>query len=273
MTILDNKTESLHDESAHDKFTFSTEISESKLHDARMLSSTTSQAETTSDSDQCSVRTQITNSQANTPATDIIIDPPPFYDVCDDDNDDDGNGRRTSCNASVSRPSFLDLSAPQGKPHFQFCSVDSDGEYPGDENVILAEAERGRLTEPSYDDDRSVRILSSDEHDNDLPSEPASMPPMLSSTSSTSTAAFSYKNPAYQSANPACGSAVSDPAVPKSKATHSSDQDIPGNYVILYLLVAFILHAYEKPGGSTRSFTSINESGLNLLACFLAHGR
>lgn len=185
--------------------------------------STASQAET-SDSDQCSIRTQITNSQANTPATDII-DPPPFYDVCDEPTGDDPTGR--SSNGTAARPSFLDLSAPQGKPHFQFCSVDSDSEYPED-GVILAEAERGRLAEPSYDDDRSVMILSSDEHDNDLPSEPASMPPVLSSTSSTSTAAFSYKNPAYQSANPACGTS-SDPAGAKSKATHSSDQDIPGN--------------------------------------------
>lgn len=184
-------------------------------------SSTASQAETTSDSDQCSVRTQITNSQANTPATDII-DPPPLYD------------ESQLANNAVARPRFLDLSAPQGKPHFQFCSVDSDGEYPGDD-VILAEAERGRLAEPSYDDDRNVTVLSSDEHDNDLPSEPASMPPMLSSTSSTSTVAFSYKNPAYQSANPACGSAGSDPAGTKSKATHSSDQDIPGNCFTLCL--------------------------------------
>lgn len=182
--------------------------------------STASQAET-SDSDQCSVRTQITNSQTNTPATDII-DPPPLYDVCDEP---DCDSSRLS-NGSAARPSFLDLSAPQGKPHFQFCSVDSDGDYPGD--VILAEAECGRLAEPSYDNDRSVTVLSSDEHDNDLPSEPASMPPMLSSTSSTSTAAFSYKNPAYQSANPACG-ASSDPPGQKSKATHSSDQDIPGD--------------------------------------------
>lgn len=221
-------------------------MSKDKFHDvARTSSSTGSQAETTSDSDQCSVRTQITNSQANTPATDIIIDPPALYIACDDD--DDGTGSRaTSYNASASRPSFLDLSAPQGKPHFQFCSVDSDGEYPADGDVILAEAERSRLAEPSYDDDRSVTVLSSDEHDNDLPSEPASMPPVLSSTSSTSTAAFSYKNPAYQSANPACGGAVSDPAAPKSKATHSSDQDIPGNYVILCSV--FSLLSFCAPG-------------------------
>jgi len=201
-----------------------------------MTSSTASQAETASDSDQCSVRTQITNSQANTPGADII-DPPPLYVICDDDDDE---SKSNNNNASAARPRFLDLSAPQGKPHFQFCSVDSDGEYPGDSDVILAEAERGRLAEPSYSNDRSVTMLSSDEHDNDLPSEPASMPLILSSTSSTSTAAFSYKNPAYQSANPACGGAASDPTGSKSKITHSSDQDIPGNYLKLYLLADFV---------------------------------
>jgi hypothetical protein len=253
MAILDDNTESLHDQCAHDKFTFSTEISEGKLYDVRTSSSTISQAETTSDSDQCSVRTQITNSQANTPATDIIIDPPPLYDVCDGDDGDGGTSGMISCNATAARPSFLDLSAPQGKPHFQFCSVDSEGEYTGDGNVILAEAERGRLAEPSYDDDRNVTVLSSDEHDNDLPSEPASMPPVLSSTSSTSTAAFSYKNPAYQSANPACGGAASDPAVPKSKATHSSDQDIPGNYIILCGVFSSLLFCtLGKPDESMR---------------------
>ncbi|XP_011060828.1 PREDICTED: uncharacterized protein LOC105149832 isoform X2 [Acromyrmex echinatior] len=193
------------------------EIPESKLHDVQTTSSTASQAETTSDSDQCSVRTQITNSQANTPATDII-DPPPLYDIyCDVDDES-----KTTSNNAAARPRFLDLSAPQG-----------------DGDVILAEAECGRLAEPSYDDDRSVTVLSSDEHDNDLPSEPASMPPVLSSTSSTSTAAFSYKNPAYQSANPACGSAGSDPAGTKSKATYSSDQDIPGKVL-----------GTDDPGGS-----------------------
>lgn len=208
------------------------ETPETKLRDVQTTSSTASQAETTSDSDQCSVRTQITNSQANTPATDII-DPPALYVICDDDES------KPASNNAANRPRFLDLSAPQGKPHFQFCSVDSDSEYPADDDVILAEAERGRLAEPSYDDDRSVTVLSSDEHDNDLPTEPASMPPVLSSTSSTSTVAFSYKNPAYQSANPACGSAGSDPAGTKSKATHSSDQDIPGKIL-----------GTDDPGGS-----------------------
>ncbi|XP_072765908.1 uncharacterized protein [Anoplolepis gracilipes] len=213
------------------------ETPESKMHDVQTTSSTASQAETASDSDQCSVKTQITNSQANTPATDII-DPPPLYDIYND-IDDDELSKPTSNNAAAARPSFLDLSAPQGKPHFQFCSVDSDCEYPGDGDVIFAEAERGRLAEPNYDNDRNVTVMSSDEHDNDLPSEPASMPPMLSSTSSTSTAAFSYKNPAYQSANPACGSADPTGGQSKNKTTHSSDQDIPGKVL-----------GTDDPGGS-----------------------
>ncbi|CAK9829928.1 Tyrosine-protein phosphatase non-receptor type 13 [Anthophora retusa] len=194
-------------------------------HPSVHTTSTASQAET-SDSDQCSIRTQITNSQPNTPGTDII-DPPPLYDVCDS----------SDSSKTPTRPSFLDLSAPQGKPHFQFCSLDSDLEYPGSEDMIVGEDElRNKATETDYER-REANMLSSDEHDNDLPSEPASMPPVLSSTCSSSTAAFSYKNPAYQSANPACGAGID--ATAKNKATHSSDQDIPGK----------ILGA-EDPGGS-----------------------
>lgn len=181
-------------------------------HSGVQTTSTASQAET-SDSDQCSIRTQITNSQPNTPGTDII-DPPPLYDVCDS----------SDSSKAPARPSFLDLSAPQGKPHFQFCSLDSDLEYPGGEPII-GEDEVNDGTGLDYER-RTINALSSDEHDNDLPSEPASMPPVLSSASSSSTTAFSYKNPAYQSANPACGAGIDTAA--KNKATHSSDQDIPG---------------------------------------------
>ncbi|XP_029039327.2 uncharacterized protein LOC114874315 isoform X1 [Osmia bicornis bicornis] len=192
-------------------------------HSGVQTTSTASQAET-SDSDQCSIRTQITNSQPNTPGTDII-DPPPLYDVCDS----------SDSSKAPARPSFLDLSAPQGKPHFQFCSLDSDLEYPGGEPII-GEDEVNNGTTVDYQR-RTINALSSDEHDNDLPSEPASMPPVLSSASSSSATAFSYKNPAYQSANPACGAGIDTTA--KNKATHSSDQDIPGK----------ILGA-EDPGGS-----------------------
>lgn len=179
-------------------------------HPSVQTTSTGSQAET-SDSDQCSIRTQITNSQPNTPGTDII-DPPPLYDVCDSSD---------SSSRQPSRPSFLDLSAPQGKPHFQFCSLDSDTEYPEGDGIV--EDERNGVVEVDRQR-RGGNGLSSDEHDNALPSEPASMPPVL--TVSGSAAAFSYKNPAYQSANPACG--VSIDSGSKNKTTHSSDQDIPG---------------------------------------------
>ncbi|XP_033338265.2 uncharacterized protein LOC117227272 isoform X3 [Megalopta genalis] len=181
-------------------------------HSSVHTTSTASQAET-SDSDQCSIRTQITNSQPNTPGTDII-DPPPLYDVCDS----------SDSSKTPARPSFLDLTAPQGKPHFQFCSLDSDLEYPGGDGIAAADDQA--VTTPADYERRHANILCSDDHDNNLPSEPASMPPVLSSTSSSSTAAFSYKNPAYQSANPACGAGIDTAA--KNKATHSSDQDIPG---------------------------------------------
>ncbi|XP_012343260.1 tyrosine-protein phosphatase non-receptor type 13 isoform X2 [Apis florea] len=197
-------------------------------HPSVHTTSTASQAET-SDSDQCSIRTQITNSQPNTPGTDII-DPPPLYDVCDS----------SDSSKTPARPSFLDLSAPQGKPHFQFCNLDSDLDYPGVGDAIIIEDELRTSTASDGDYERiePSSVLSSNEHDNDLPSEPASMPPLLSSTSSSSNAAFSYKNPAYQSANPACGAGI-DAAVTKNKATHSSDQDIPGKIL-----------GVEDPGGS-----------------------
>lgn len=192
-------------------------------HPSVHTTSTASQAET-SDSDQCSIRTQITNSQPNTPGTDII-DPPPLYDVCDSNDS----------SKTPARPSFLDLSAPQGKPHFQFCNLDSDLDYPGVGDAIIIEDELRTSTTSDGDYERiePSSVLSSNEHDNDLPSEPASMPPVLSSTSSSSNAAFSYKNPAYQSANPACG-AGTDTSVTKNKATHSSDQDIPGSSIFHY---------------------------------------
>lgn len=69
-------------------------------------------------------------------------------------------------------------------------------------------------------------------YDSNLPTEPASMPPLtnLSSTSSTSTA-FSYRNPAYQSAHPSCYMTNNQNSMRKSledTTEHASDQDIPG---------------------------------------------
>ncbi|XP_066998955.2 tyrosine-protein phosphatase non-receptor type 13 isoform X2 [Anabrus simplex] len=60
------------------------------------------------------------------------------------------------------------------------------------------------------------------------PTEPVSMPPLtnLSSTSSTSTA-FSYRNPAYQSAHPGHSTTLHD-GMKKGSDERASDQDIPG---------------------------------------------
>ncbi|XP_043462326.1 uncharacterized protein LOC122498592 [Leptopilina heterotoma] len=160
----------------------------------------------TSESDQCSIKTQITNSQVNTPSDDIIIDPPLFYDVDSYDS------------LKISRPSFLDLSAPQDKPNFQF-------------NI---KSESKSTNRAGGDNNNSLNIdgLSCDELDGNLPSEPASMPP-VSTTNNDAT--FSHKNPAYQSANPS--SNTKD--ITKSKVSHSSDQDIPGK-----------VFGNEDPGGS-----------------------
>lgn len=156
-----------------------------------------------------------TNSQADTPSNDII-DPPPLYDVCDS----------SDSSKIASRPSFLDLSAPPEKPHFQF-SLESDSDYTGP--IIVTESDSNLTVECDYDDDRArdEPLRSNDVHDNDLPTEPASMPPLLSTTRTTS-GVFSYKNPAYQSANPTCGG-IDNSA--KNKAAHSSDQDIPGEFL------------------------------------------
>lgn len=178
----------------------------------------TSQADT-SDSDQCSIKTQITNSQPNTPATEII-DPPPFYDVLE-----------SSDSSRPTRPNFLDLSGPQDKPHFQF-SVESDSDCTGslEGHLMMAVGDSNLATDCDAEELPHEITQSSGnrlEPDNDPPLEPASMPPVLSSANATSNA-FSYKNPAYQSANPACGG--SDVAS-RNKTTHSSDQDIPGEKI------------------------------------------
>ncbi|OXU24941.1 hypothetical protein TSAR_010838 [Trichomalopsis sarcophagae] len=184
-----------------------------------------SQSQETSDSDQCSIKTQLTNSQPETPANDII-DPPALYVVCDSS---DSSGIRIQ--QQQPRPSYLDLQAPpsDSKPRFQY-SFDSDGsENAGP--VIVTDSDNS-----NFRDDRTALGLSSDEHDTALPNEPVSMPPQLSSTSSTSTA-FSYKNPAYQSANPSCG--LNLPTDDKAKISHSSEQDIPGKIM-----------GADDPGGS-----------------------
>ncbi|XP_015109017.1 uncharacterized protein LOC107035897 isoform X2 [Diachasma alloeum] len=170
--------------------------------------STGSQVDT-SDSDQCSIKTQI--AKGSTP--DDIIDPPALYDASD--SFDSGK---------PSRPNFLNLGGPLEKPNYQF-SLESERE----ETIIIPEGSKNPI---DYIEELHRDITQ----DNSLPSEPVSMPPIMSSIR-TNSEAFSYKNPAYQSANPTCGGGDNGSA--KSKIVHSSDQDIPGKVL-----------SGENPGGS-----------------------
>lgn len=88
-----------------------------------------------------------------------------------------------------------------------------------------------------YHDD--YRRELNDIQDSDLPSEPASMPPIMALRNNSG--AFSYKNPAYQSANPTCGGTDNGT---KSKIGHLSDQDIPGNYSFNNYFLQLILIMY-----------------------------
>ncbi|XP_011309142.1 uncharacterized protein [Fopius arisanus] len=168
--------------------------------------STGSQVDT-SDSDQCSIKTQIAKDTG-----DDIIDPPALYD--ESDSFDSGK---------PSRPNFLNLGGPLEKPNYQF-SLESERE----ETIIIPEGSKNTI---DYIEELHREITE----DSALPSEPASMPPIMSSVR-TNSEAFSYKNPAYQSANPTCGGGDNGA---KSKISHSSDQDIPGKVL-----------SGEDPGGS-----------------------
>nr|CAD7413774.1 unnamed protein product [Timema poppensis] len=120
------------------------------------------------------------------------------------------------------RPNFLDLcgaSSLPGTARKQRFTFSTDGE------------EEGSLCHTGSDEPDTLgsvsRLCPSDDEAADrcdLPLEPTSMPPItnLSSTSSTSTA-FSYRNPAYQSACPAMRGKVVEEV-----HEHASDQDIPG---------------------------------------------
>lgn len=78
---------------------------------------------------------------------------------------------------------------------------------------------------------------SSDAEPGSLPAEPVSMPP-LSSTSSTSTA-FSYRNPAYQSAYPS-SCYPKKPGEGSASEQHASEIDLPGK----------ILASQQSEGGA-----------------------
>lgn len=235
----------------------------------------------TSDSDQCSIKTQITNDnnsakpETTTTTDDIIINPPSFYDVSDPEavataststrpttSTAVGAASSSSSFSSAHRPSFLDLRGQQQqqqrrndsykqqqsnknrtnrccnnnkttKAQFQY-SIESE------ETIIIGDCHR--LHRTSNVNGIVHELSNNNNNDNDeLPNEPTSMPPQLGSGNALGSA-FSYKNPAYQSANPACGiqteAAVNAAAATntsgtcsngKSKTSHSSDRDILGN--------------------------------------------
>lgn len=133
----------------------------------------------------------------------------------DDCDDIDGDESRPE------RPKFLDLCSEAGalspgarKQRYVFAG----SEARSDDAWTLTSGSEDLTTIGSQ------CYPSGGENDGGLPSEPASLPP-LSSNSSTSTA-FSYRNPAYQSAHPACN-VLKKPAEDDGNE-HSSDQDIPG---------------------------------------------
>ncbi|XP_054266595.1 tyrosine-protein phosphatase non-receptor type 13 isoform X3 [Macrosteles quadrilineatus] len=95
------------------------------------------------------------------------------------------------------RPDTLNFGAER-KPHFQFSAVSKT-----EENLASLDSLDGS----------SIGDLGV----GPLPSEPVSMPPLLTSTSDT-TIGFSYRNPAYRSANPA-----------PSKSKSSLSEDLPEN--------------------------------------------
>ncbi|GFG38789.1 hypothetical protein Cfor_02801, partial [Coptotermes formosanus] len=153
-------------------------------------------------------------------------------------------GSGDSTDIKPQRPNFLDLCTSR-KQKFTF-SVTATGDEGGDSvagtsesdelatNTTLGSASQYCLTTSNSSEDfRTDCVDSSDaNYDGSLPTEPASMPPLtnLSSTSSTSTA-FSYRNPAYQSAHPVCYTSNSQASMRKNSqdgAGHASDQDIPG---------------------------------------------
>jgi len=152
-------------------------------------------------------------------------------------------GSGDSTDTRPQRPNFLDLCTSR-KQKFTF-SVTATGDKEWDSVAATSESDEVETnttfgsvsqylsTSNSSDEVRTDCVEGSDgNYDGSLPTEPASMPPLtnLSSTSSTSTA-FSYRNPAYQSAQPGCYTSNNQSSMRASSqdgAEHASDQDIPG---------------------------------------------
>ncbi|KAG8035197.1 hypothetical protein G9C98_001687, partial [Cotesia typhae] len=118
-------------------------------------------------------------------------------------------------NSKALRPNYLNLSNGELKSEM------SDDQNIETVNSLTINANDCVETDEYYDND----TLIGDMQDSNLPLEPASMPPLaFDIDNNTSDANFSYKNPAYQSANPTCSGNDNI----KAKGTYSSDKNIPG---------------------------------------------
>jgi hypothetical protein len=160
-------------------------------------------------------------------------------------------GSGDSIDMKPQRPNFLDLCGGSATPctsrkkKFTF-SVAATGDDEWDSVAATSESDElatnttlGSVsqcyatTSNSSGEFTADCVDSSDPNcDGSLPTEPMSMPPLtnLSSTSSTSTA-FSYRNPAYQSAHPGCYMSNNQSSMRKNSedaTERASDQDIPG---------------------------------------------
>lgn len=130
-----------------------------------------------------------------------------------------------------SRPKFLALSSSIEKPDIQF-SLEADSEC---RERFMTSMINANVDVNGDHASHNRDVITGTMHDSNLPTEPASMPPVISSLSVNNGAAFSYKNPAYQSANPTCSGSEQ---VKSKTASYSSDQDIPGTYYIPSLILS-----------------------------------
>ncbi|XP_034948022.1 uncharacterized protein [Chelonus insularis] len=128
----------------------------------------------------------------------------------------------------LSRPKVLNVMASNEKSELQKTLKDSEyQETNANDNVNACRMNlNGRI---DYYECHERNMLFNDMQDNNLPSEPVSMPPIVSFTQTTNDDTFSYKNPAYQSVNPTCSKNDNDNGKAKDKtSSYSSDQNIAG---------------------------------------------
>jgi hypothetical protein len=156
-------------------------------------------------------------------STDIRPQRPNFLDLC---------GGSTTPGTSRKQKFTFSVSAT-GDEEWKSVAATSESDELATNTTLGSVSQYCLTTSNSSEEFRTDCVDGSDpNYDGGLPTEPASMPPLtnLSSTSSTSTA-FSYRNPAYQSAHPVCGMSNNQASMRKSLqegTEHASDQDIPG---------------------------------------------